>query len=301
MQQSRQTSTRNAIDRSDAANLCARLRERIMALQLRLDLAASSLMSEATSESIHGARVAARRLRAFLRAFRGALDARSVKQYRRSLKALTHDLEEAREADVRRSAIAKLTKTRGGNRRAAPDALQKRATDDYRSTLRRLGSTVSAARWQRRLAKLRRLSRQASLVLQSDEPAAIAIDRCVDRRRRRLRDALRSARKNVTRLHRLRLKIKELRYLMEDCYAKMPLAPEAELKGLQRLQDCLGDLHDDENLRAALRTKRMPRRATRGIIEQLERRKHGRFKEFKKRRKVLLSRWTGLDCATPRR
>jgi len=72
-----------------------------------------------------------------------------------------------------------------------------------------------------------------------------------------------------------------------------PLA--AEMKGLQHLQDCLGDMHDEKNLRESLRARRMPRRATHSIIEELERRKHGRFKEFKKCCKDLMKRWRDLD------
>jgi CHAD domain-containing protein len=91
------------------------------------------------------------------------------------------------------------------------------------------------------------------------------------------------------------LKVKQVRYLLEDSGVKTPLAAESELKGLQRLQDCLGAMHDEENLCESLRARRKPRRATHSIIEELERRKHGQFKEFKKRRKDLMKRWRDLN------
>ena len=173
--------------------------------------------------------------------------------------------------------------------------MHERVADEYLSALQHLRSRVAAASWRRRLSNLQRLSMRASLVPVNDEPAAIAIIRRVNRARRRLRFALRHAGKNAKRLHRLRLKVKQVRYLLEDSGVKTPLDAESELKGLQRLQDCLGDMHDEENLRESLRARRMPRRATRSIIEELERRKHGRFKEFKKCRQDLMKRWRDLD------
>jgi len=295
MQQSRTFSDRDGADISDATSLSARLRERIIDLQHALDRTAAALRSKATPTRIHAVRVAARRLRALLHAFRPELDSRSVKQYRRELKVLTHDLEAAREADVARCAIAQLAKEGAADIRSEADALHERVADEYLSALQRLRSRVAGASWRRRLSNLQRLSMRASLAPVNDEPAAIAIIRRVTRARRRLRLALCHAGKNARRLHRLRLKVKRVRYLLEDSGEKTPLATDFELKSLQRLQDCLGDMHDEENLRESLRARRMPRRATHSIIEELERRKHGRFKEFKKCRKDLMKRWRDLD------
>ncbi len=275
---------------SDTTSLSARLCERIIALQRVLDRTAAALRSKATPEHIHAVRVAARRLRALLHAFRRELESRSVKLYRRELKELTHDLEGAREAYVTRCAITQLTKEGSANIRIETGALRERVADEYLSALQRLRSRVAAASWRRRLSTLRRLSMRASLVPVNDEPAAIAIIRRVNRARRRLARALGHAGKDPRRLHRLRLKVKQVRYLLEDSSVKTLLAAKSELKDLQRLQDCLGDMHDEENLRESLRAGRVPRRATHSIIEELERRKHGRFKEFKKCRKDLMKR-----------
>jgi CHAD domain-containing protein len=295
IQESRTFSDRDGADVSDATSLSARLRQRIIALQHALDRTAAALRSKATPKRVHEVRVAARRLRALLHAFRRELDSPSVKQYGRKLKALTHDLEAAREAGVTRCAIAQLTKEGGANIRIEADALHERVAHEYLSALQRLRSRVAGTSWRRRLSKLQRLSMRASLVPRNDEPAAIAINRRVNRARRRLRLALCHVGKNVRRLHRLRLKVKQIRYLLEDSGAKTPLAAESQLKGLRRLQDCLGDMHDEENLRESLRARRMPRRATRSIVAELERRKHAQFKEFKKCRKDLMKQWRDLN------
>lgn len=295
LQQSRTCSDRNGADVSDATSLSTRLRERIIASQHALDRTAAALSSKATPKRIHEVRVAARRLRALLQAFRRELDSRSVKQYRWELKVLTHDLETAREADVARRAIAQLAKDGGANVRIEADALREPVADEYRSALQHLRSRVAAASWRRRLLRLRLLSMRASLVPVDDEPAAATIMRRINRARRRLRLALCRAGKNAKRLHRLRLKVKQVRYLLEDSGVKTPLAAESELKGLRHLQDCLGDMHDEEKLCESLRAGRMLRRATHSLVEELERRKHGRFKEFKKGRKDLMKRWRDLN------
>lgn len=297
MQQSRTFSDRDGAGVFAATSRSAWLRERVIALQHGVDLAAMALTSKATSESVHNLRVAARRLRAFLRAFRRDVDSRSAKQYRRSLRALTHELEEAREAEVTRRAIAQLAKDRRRDIRLEAGAMHERVADEYLSALQRLRSRVAGASWRRRLSNLRRLSMSASLVPPNDKPAEIAIIRRINRARRRLRLALYSAGKKPKRLHRLRLKVKQVRYLLVDSYEKTPLAMQSELKRLQRLQDCLGDMHDEENLRESLRTWRTPRRATRSIIAELERRKDARFKEFKRRRKEMMERWRDLIAA----
>lgn len=274
--------------------MSARLRERIIALQRGLDRAAAALTSQATPKRIHTVRVAARRLDALLHAFHCQLDSRSVKRYRRSLKALIRDLEAAREADVSRRAIAHLTKEGGVHVRTEGDALREQSTNEYLWALQRLRSQVADAPWQRRLSSLQRLSKRESLVPVNDESAAGTIIRRVNHARRGLRRAMRHAGKNANRLHRLRLKVKRVRYLLEDIGAKAPLSSaETELKGLQRLQDCLGDMHDEENLRDSLRVRRMPRRATH-IIEELKRRKLAHFKVFNKCRKAMTKRWRHL-------
>jgi CHAD domain-containing protein len=272
--------------------LSARLRGRISALQFALDRTAAALTLKATPKRIHDVRIAARRLRALLHAFRRDLDPRSVRQYRQKLRALTHELEAAREADVTRRAISQLQKEGCARIRIEADALREEVADGYLSALQRLRRRVGAASWRRRLSSLQRLSTRASLVPVNGEPAATAVNRRVNRARRRLRLALRRAGKNVKRLHRLRLRVKQIRYLLEDGMgAKMPLAADSELICLRDMQDCLGDIHDEENLRDSLRATRMPRRATHGIVEELGRRKRGHFKEFKKCRRELMQRW----------
>lgn len=65
MQQSRTFSDRDGAGVFAATSRSAWLRERVIALQHGVDLAAMALTSKATSESVHNLRVAARRLRHF--------------------------------------------------------------------------------------------------------------------------------------------------------------------------------------------------------------------------------------------
>lgn len=295
MQQPRTFADRDGTDLSDATSSSTSLRQRIIALQRTLDRTAAALKLKATPKRIHDVRVAARRLRAWLHAFRRELEPQSVKRYRRKLKSLTHDLEVARDAHVMKCAIAQLMQEGDANIRSEADALHEWAAGEYLSARQRIRSRVAGASWQRRLSNLQRLSTRASLVPTNDEPTATVIERRANEARRRLRLALHHAGKSAKRLHRLRLKVKALRYLLEDGGADTRLAGELELKDLQCLQDCLGDMHDEGNLRESLRARRMSSRATHSIIEELERRKQGHFKEFKKRRKDLIRQWRDLN------
>jgi len=127
-------------------------------LQRALDRATASLTAAATPQAIHGARVAARRLRATLRAHRNDIDSATAKRYRRLLKALTCDLEPAREADVCRRKLAELA-GEGGVDAAFMQGLRERAESDYGRAVRRLRSSMAMQSWRRRLSSTQRSAR----------------------------------------------------------------------------------------------------------------------------------------------
>ena len=72
--------------------------------QQRIAAAMASLGS-AGVDDVHGARVAARRLRSMLKTFRPLLDERRAQRYRADLRRFARSLGAAREADVRRALL----------------------------------------------------------------------------------------------------------------------------------------------------------------------------------------------------
>ncbi len=297
MHKSNTASHRGAKQGSSATSLSVYLRREVQALHGRVDHAAAALARSVTPSGVHDTRVAARRLRVLLQVYRAAFDPAAAKAFKRALARLTYDLEPAREADVARRAIEYLT--RHPHRPAARQsrALREQTAREYASSVARLRLIVAAAPWQRRMLGLRRLSLLPSLVKEIDAAAMPETSRLVKRRRRRLREALRHAGKDPKRLHRIRLKIKSLRYLLESCLSKTAIARNAELRHLRQLQGCLGDLHDEENLLAALRNDRTRRDATRLLCDGLQAREKRHLHEFKNHRKHLLQLWHRAGAA----
>ena len=277
----------------DTTSLSVRLRHDVVVLHHQLDRSAAALAAGVTPAAIHKTRVAARRLRVLLRAYRGEFDSKQGKRYRRILKRLTRDLEAAREADVTRRTIRGLAKDGKGYVNGHSRPLYERAVASYESAVYGLRLTMASAAWQRRLGDLRELSELSSLVKANEDSAVRAMHRVLKRRRRRLHDALERAGRSPKRLHRVRLKIKTMRYLLENGLSKSAIARDAELKRLRQLQNCLGDMHDEENLLKALRAERPHREAARDICTQLEARKNRYYHAFKRQRKSLMHLWNG--------
>src|SRR5512133_1241947 len=65
--------------------------------------AAIPALGSASVDDVHGARVAARRLRSMLKTFGPLLDERRAQRYRAHLRTFARSLGTAREADVRRT------------------------------------------------------------------------------------------------------------------------------------------------------------------------------------------------------
>jgi CHAD domain-containing protein len=131
-----------------------------------------------------------------------------------------------------------------------------------------------------------------ALVQQNTEPATTASDRVVKHHRQKLFGALRSADTKPKKLHKARLKVKVLRYLLEHGLPEGRLDPE--LKLLRRLQACLGELHDNENVLAALRERHRHRDGMHDLCSRLEAHKSRNLHSFKKQKKSLMRRWRGI-------
>ncbi|MGC1523251.1 MAG: CHAD domain-containing protein [Steroidobacteraceae bacterium] len=263
-------------------------------LQHGLDRAAATLAAAPSPAAIHRTRVAARRLRVLLNVHARTLESKARKRYRRELKKLADDLEPAREADVARRLLLALARNSSGDV-GASRGLCERAVRRCESTAAALRETLAGAAWRRRLAQLQQLSVLTSLAKENDDSAATVTHRLVTRYRRRLRSALSDAGSNPAKLHRIRLKIKSMRYLLEACLPRSAIEKNEELKRLRRIQNCLGDIHDAENVRKTLRAERTDRKTAHEFRERLKNRKGRRLRDFKKDREALTRLWGGSD------
>jgi CHAD domain-containing protein len=199
-------------------------------------------------EALHDFRVALRRLRSCLRAYRDVLgDALSRKHLRR-LRRLGRATNAGREAEV---ALAWLEKRRGGVRRGQRPALvalgEQLGEAKAAAYARARGEVVEE--YRRLAAALRRRLAAYEIAVdltRAETPPALAAvvgPRLRDHASRLAEDLEGVEGPEDPRLHRARISGKRLRYLLE------PLRPELEpaaglLGRLKRLQDLLGELHD---------------------------------------------------------
>jgi len=162
---------------------------------------------------------------------------------------------------------------------------------EYETAVHRLRSRMATMSWRQDLRDLGETSAHAGLVNENAEPAAPAMDRLLNHHRQRLHAAMRRAGTRARKLHRIRLKVKTLRYLLEDGSSSAAARENSELKRLRRLQDCLGDLHDQENLLQALRTGYGDREKIRQVCGRIKAHKRRCIRSFKIRRKGLMQLW----------
>ena len=204
-------------------------------------------------EDVHDFRVAVRRLRSWLRACQPLLADDVPRSLRNGLRKLARRAGNARDAQVQWQWLSALPvpHTAGAGRAATWFAARRAA--DFAEDYQRLKELVGS-RWPDLATALGEalLERSAS----ADTPAALtthlgavighhsaAAQRALDRIEHSTQ---------VREIHRARIQVKRLRYVVEAVGAPAPPAPpvQAALKTLRRLQDLLGEVHDAHVLAA---------------------------------------------------
>ena len=228
-------------------------------------------------EALHDFRVALRRCRSVVRAYRPWLGKAAGRRIRRSLRRLMRQTNRSRDAEVQ---IVWLEGARPALRRGERAGLNYLLARLRRR--RRAGQAAAAAlrgRFERLDAALRaRLQRTA--------PADLTFGRALGERLQEYADdvsarlAAASGAANGEALHDARLAVKRLRYLVEPAVDALP-GGAAAAKALKAMQDLLGEVNDARVLAAAVdgeltrvsaeQTARLRRLALAGTDEELAR------------------------------
>jgi CHAD domain-containing protein len=224
------------------------IQETLGELQASLQHHLRALGLNVTTEGIHRARISIRRLRVALRAMKHQLLPSRRRRYLSALREFASDLEQAREADARAALVSELIADNSLAHSRQASRLRTLLAAQRAEARRDLRSLVTTARWKRRLAWLERDSREPLIMAPSAAPLLLISD-VLARRRRRLRRALRHIGRHAGKLHRLRLRIKESRYLDEIFGLLLTASPDRELEGLRQLQNRLGEFHDNWRLK----------------------------------------------------
>jgi CHAD domain-containing protein/CYTH domain-containing protein len=211
--------------------------------------ALARLRQPGDGEALHDFRVAVRRLRSLLRAYRRWLGRSAGQKVRRRLRRLGRTTNAGRDAEVQLGWVLQVRPTMAARERTGVAWLAKRLRQQkreaYRSARRRLRSDFRSARAlvTRRLEALPEGGppfRDAFVMLLREHGADLEA---------RLTE-IRSADDEVA-AHRARISAKRLRYLLEPVQAEVREARTA-VSHLRRLQDVLGELHDAHVLAASL-------------------------------------------------
>ena len=195
-------------------------------------------------EYLHQMRVALRRLRSALRAFRATLDPQFVREADAGLKALARETGPARDWDVLATQMMPAfletfdDADPSGKTLALVRARRRAAREAMRAWLRSPGHAhlvLLIARW---LA-------QPQAQPAGDDLTSFAARATAKRHRKLMERARHAQRLNAEARHRLRIEAKRVRYVVEGFAPLFPVKPvKAYLKALEGLQDDLGKAND---------------------------------------------------------
>jgi len=209
-----------------------------------LDQCLGRLSESSSRETIHECRVAARKLRAASRALRRPPIRLPTRPLSQDLKALLQDLAPARDADVRLETLRNVLLQSASMNSAKSRELLALAYVQHARLRSELANLTKSPRWARRRARLGQRAMEAASLLQVRESPLQSLKELIQRTDLGLRGRMRRVPRSPEKIHRLRMKIKELRYLLE---AFGQLCGELEcvgVKPLGRLQDRIGEFHD---------------------------------------------------------
>jgi CHAD domain-containing protein len=232
---------------------------RRLALELlwRWDDTRTRLAEAADPEALHDFRVAQRRLRSVLRAFRADGDALVPGRLRRRLGRLALITGASRDFEVQRiwlqGRIPLLTPRQQGEARWMLARLEHRESRATRQLLRRVARRYGPL-YKRLEAALEQSESPEGGTYPDSGPIAPVVSQCLAEWAERLETRLASITsiRDQTAAHQSRILVKRIRYLLEPFEAELAGAPEV-LGRLEKLQDVLGNLHDQFRLAAELR------------------------------------------------
>lgn len=198
-------------------------------------------------EALHDFRVAVRRLRSWLRAFKQPLRGSVSGRHRDSLRAVAHATNEGRDAEVhvewlrahpeffwrrRRPGTEWLIERLSSKGRVAAGALHREVKREFVPVRRELSERLEAYSWRERFA-----APDATFA----EATALRGREYGDELRNKIAEVRGPGDKEAA--HAARIAAKHLRYLLEPVASAIP-AGEATIARLKALQEVLGALHD---------------------------------------------------------
>ncbi|WP_448610848.1 CYTH and CHAD domain-containing protein [Geodermatophilus sp. URMC 60] len=202
-------------------------------------------------EGVHDLRVACRRLRSILAAFRPVLDREHTDPLRTELQWVGAQLSGARDAEVALSHLRELVAAQPVELVLGPVAARLRQTEvkDHESGARRVTRTLTDRRYLQLLDALDALLAEPPVTELAAAPAPVQLAEAVRRTGKRLRRAVDAARETEgaerhEHLHEVRKAAKRVRYTAEVAEAEFGEPATALIACTRQVQDLLGAAQD---------------------------------------------------------
>jgi CHAD domain-containing protein len=193
-------------------------------------------------KGLHAFRVAVRRLRSLLRAFKPWAGRVAGRKVRRKLRKLTRETNAARDAEVHLAWLIARTKSLSSSERPGGNWATRRLRERKRRARRVAGKNLGAV-----LSDVAKRIRERLAEAEEVEPGTyrIVLAGLVEQgaARARKRIAAIADADDEEGIHRSRIAVKRLRYLIEPLRKEIPEA-RAAVRAVRKLQDLLGELHD---------------------------------------------------------
>lgn len=224
------------LDEPPSGDFAWRVREHLDAQAMIIEREANRILANTTAEAVHGLRVAARRTRSVLRILDSSMiDLRTELKWIAGVAGHTRDLDvqlahSARQPDAPSQAVADY------------DA---RLRCDRRLAAKRLRREIGSPRFAALIASLHHIANTLPPLDQTVEAALLEhVQRALKRVKRRGRAI--DGDSDIEALHRLRVSVKRLRYLLGVFEPEYGARLQRFSKGARRLQDLLGRVHDED-------------------------------------------------------
>lgn len=234
----------------------------VLALMPRVDEALARLQAGEDPEALHDFRVAVRRLRAWLRGFESVVAVRSGT--RRRMRTLARRTNAARDAEAAYALLQLVARSLPSRSRGAVRSLEAELGAEIAAATARIARRAGR-RWRRVSMRLRRelMDRQPATGIERGfgtawaEALEAALGKALDRRAAAVEAA------EADDVHRYRIALKRLRYLVEPLADSVPAAAAAA-KQTKRVQEITGTINDLQNFLARLERRARDLAAERG-------------------------------------
>ncbi len=278
----------------------ARLDGAIREQQQRI-AAAIVALEAAGVEDVHGARVAARRLRSMLKTFRPLLDARRARLYRADLRTFARSLGTARESDVRRELLLAVARDDAALLAADRQRLAVLLDDACLASREQLRRHLAEPGWAVLCRALERDAASDRLLTVRDAGLGDVIQ-LVARAWRHPVKLLRRKPSSSAELHELRLAFKHCRYALEPVVDVAPKPAARLLRRLRAAQDRIGEHRDTVLAGHWVREneRTLGRRLVARLVADLEAREEVLRRQSAARAERVLEAWRAWRDATRR-